>query len=238
MSQGIPATLPLAVIIALGFILVPRIVSWYRGKRIENFAGARGWRYQKNTGEALDRYPLEYPFWRRQDRKARHLVQFAHEGFHVESFEFSYTEGKYRHPAHMHVTSIVIPHDVPFLQSRPENARDPVRRFFGAEDTQFEAADFNAMWLVHGEVREFPRDVVSPPVTSWLEERRGRTFSLDRRFLCGYAGHGGVREEVLGHADRLLEAYRVIPGDAWRRTAPGRWTKGYRGWDGNPSGGG
>jgi len=226
MSQGIPSTLPLAVLIALGFILVPRIVSWYRGKKIENFAGARGWRYQKNAREVLDRYPREYPFWRRQDRKARHLVQFAHEGFHVESFEFSYTEGKYRHPAHMHVTSIVIPHDVPFLQIRPENARDPVRRFFGAEDTQFEPADFNEMWLVHGEVPEFTHDVISTQMMNWLLERPGRNFSLHRCFLFSYAGHRMVPEAILGQADRLIEFYRQVPDYAWHRTTPGRWTKG------------
>jgi len=115
---------------------------------------------------------------------------------------------------------------VPFLQIRPENARDPVRRFFGAEDTQFESADFNEMWLVHGEVPEFTRDVISTQMMNWLLERPGRNFSLYRCFLFSYAGHRMVREEILGHADRLIEFYRHIPGDAWHRTAPGRWTKG------------
>src|SRR5699024_12318582 len=114
---------------------------------------------------ALARYPETHPFPLSLGCRVRHLVEFTHDGFEVESFVYSYSEGgKNSRRVYVLATSITIPHNAPFLQIRPERRFDTARKVFGARDTQFESERFNVECLVLGADDEFTLRIVHTPI--------------------------------------------------------------------------
>lgn len=200
------------------------VSNWRRGKKIAADARRRGWQYTKNGKRALARYPETHPFPLSIGCRVRHLVEFTHNGFEVESFEYSYSEGgKNKRRVYVHATSITIPHRAPFLQIRPEQRFDTVRKFFGARDTQFESERFNDEWLVRGDDEEFNHGVVHPRMMTWLMERPRRNFTLSADLLFGYAFQAFEPDEIVPRAELLIEFYRNIPGFVWQKVpAPER----------------
>lgn len=204
-------------ILLLAMIVFVLISNWRRGRKVEAYAGSRGWRYTKNGKRALARYPETHPFPLSFGCRVRHLVEFSRDGFEVESFEYSYSEGgKNKRRVYVHATSITIPHHAPFLQIRPEQRVDSVRKLFGARDTQFESGHFNDEWLVRGDDEKFTHGVVHPQMMTWLMKHPGRNFTLSADLLFGYAYQPFDPAEIVPRAELLMSFYRNIPGFVWQ----------------------
>jgi len=71
---------------------------------------------------------------------------------------------------HWHLSAVIVGSDVPLkpLYIRPELFRDKVKTFFGAEDINFESAEFSSKFYVHSPDRRWAYDVLHQRAIEFL----------------------------------------------------------------------
>ncbi len=164
-SSGAPSTAVWAIVVCL-LVAVVATSLWLdrrRRERLRAWAAAAGWTYTESDPSLVARWSGA-PFGQGRSRRATEVLRGLTRGRPATSFTYRWTtgSGKSRTTHTAHVVAIDLPARLPELALTPENLATRLVRVLGAQDIQFESAEFNQAWRVQARDLRFAHGVVHP----------------------------------------------------------------------------
>jgi hypothetical protein len=160
-------------VVILGFAWI----AWYTEKKrreaLAQWAASHGWILRTGTIRGIDK---EYPglkfLAKGRSRKAKNIVSGTYEGREIRLFDYRYTtgSGKHQQTHKLGVVIIATGHPVIPLTIRRENPFDKVGEFLGADDIDFESAEFSRRFYVKSADRKWAYDVIHQRTMDYLLE--------------------------------------------------------------------
>jgi len=158
-----------------GLVLAFGIYAWRRDQKRQEalrvWAFGRGWRVRPGgEGGPLHEHPAVTLFKRGHSRRFNCLIDGDLEGQPLRMFDYRYVtgHGKNRTTHQCGVAILVLPFLVRPLRIRPENAFDKVGEFLGADDIDFESAEFSRRFHVSADDRKWAFDVIHTRMMEFL----------------------------------------------------------------------
>lgn len=151
------------------------IYAWRRDQArqeaLRTWAFGRGWRtWPGGEGGPLFEHPGLTLLERGHSRRCGCLIRGNLEGLPLNLFDYRYVtgHGKNRTTHRYAVAVLVLPFPVRALRIRPENAFDKVGELFGAEDINFESAEFSRRFHVAAADRKWAYDIIHARMMEYL----------------------------------------------------------------------
>lgn len=178
------------IIIALiiGGIILELYLSAKRRKELLVWAKANGWFFSSEKDRGFDdRFP-DFKLLRKGDnRYAYNIIQGKWDGKSLLAFDYHYethsVNSKGRRQTHHHYFSgVIMDGNLPLkpLFIRPEGFFDKITEFFGADDIDFESAEFSRKFFVKAGDRRWAYDVLHARTIEFLLQSPRFTIQFDR----------------------------------------------------------
>lgn len=158
---------PWIFLVILALLAALAIWLWLQDQKrqeaVRLWALGRGWRvWPGGEGGPLYEHPALALLSRGHSRRCGCLVRGELDGRPLALFDYQYVTGHGKNrTTHRYAVAIV---DLPFpvrpLRIRPEHAFDKVGEFLGADDIDFESAEFSARFHVSSDDRKWAYDVI------------------------------------------------------------------------------
>jgi len=166
---------PVLVIIIIILVGIGIFLSWKaeqkRREALLLWATGRGWNLAPGGKASMDReFPGIKLFQRGHSRVAKNIITGRFQGREVTLMDYRYVVGHGKNRS-THRRGVVILHcDFPTvpLAIRRENPLDRVGEFFGADDIDFESAEFSRKFYVKSADRKWAFDVVHTRTMEYL----------------------------------------------------------------------
>jgi hypothetical protein len=213
-----------AAFLALAVVAV--VFSYYAAKKRREamlaFATARGWRYEQEQPELVDRFTGP-PFGMGFGRQAYNVLYGTHDGRDLVSFDYTYktqtSDGKTT-TTHTHTFSVLalrmgVP--MPSLSVDPENI---FGRFLGrltGQDIDLESEDFNRAFTVTCPDRKFASDVLHPQMMEYLLQHPDLGWRFDQDSLLVIANGQRTPDEIDSTLEVMDGITDRIPEFVWLR---------------------
>jgi hypothetical protein len=195
LASGEPFFLVVAVVVAVMFIfsIFASAAAAKRRQALAAWASAAGLSFdQSRHSEFEDRW--EFDCLRRGDhRYAQNVMQGAFAGRPMIAFDYHYethsTDSKGNRETTNHNFSAVIV-ECPFpllpLFIRPEGILDKVAGFFGAEDINFESAEFSRKFFVKSPDKKWAYDVIHARTMEFMLSMPMHSLAFNDRYVIAY----------------------------------------------------
>ncbi len=164
-----PVLLIIVVVIGIG------IYATYRDRKrreaLASWAQSKGWRLQRGK---IGRLNSEYPglkfFDKGHSRSAKNVITGDHEGLPVRLMDYTYATGSGKSRTTHNLGVVILKTEFPVipLAIRRENPLDRVGEFFGADDIDFESAEFSRKFYVKSNDRRWAYDVIHQRAMDYL----------------------------------------------------------------------
>ena len=186
-----------------------------RLERLRVWALKRGWRaWPGGEGGPLYEHPglslLDRGHSRRCDCLVRGRSGEGDGAQALDLFDYRYVtgHGKNRTTHRYAVAILTLPFPVKGLRLRPENALDKVGEFLGAEDIDFESAEFSRRFFVSANDRKWAYDVIHARMMEFLlAAPAGWSLEMGSREVAAYRA-GRAEPSTYEEAIALLEGVR------------------------------
>ena len=204
--------LPIIIVVVvaiIGFAIVHYWMECVRREKMRAMASQLGLAYVCDKDGDFDGRHNEFGCLREgHSRYARHIVQGSWQGRRVTLFDYHYTTGSGKHQQHHRLSCVLVNSQVPLrpLLIRPEHFGDKMAAFFGAEDINFESAEFSRRFYVKSSDRRWAYDVLHAQTIEFL---LGTTAEFHIQFGSGSAM--AWREHCL-EPEGFLAGLQVIAG--------------------------
>ncbi|UCF09510.1 MAG: hypothetical protein JSW65_05445 [Candidatus Bipolaricaulota bacterium] len=191
--------------------LVVVLLIWLGAKRRKELAAwatSRGLAFRPAKDAGFDERYRDFTCLRRgHSRWAQNIMSGDWEGHAVTAFDYRYVTGHGKNRSVHHFSAAIVASEIPLkpLKIRPEGLFDRVTEFFGADDIDFESAEFS---------REFHVKSVDPRWAYDVLHQRTMEFLLSMpRFSIQFS----EREVIAWRARRFSpqafdQAIRVVAG--------------------------
>lgn len=191
------------------------IVAWKkdqdRQEAVRSWALARGWRaWPGGEGGPLHEHPALSILQRGHSRRCGCLVRGELGGRPLALFDYRFVTGHGKNrTTHSYALAVL---DLPFpvrpLRVRPEHAFDKVGEFLGADDIDFESAEFSARFHVSADDRKWAYDFIDARMMEFLlAAPRGFAIELGSHEIATFR-RGHARPQDYEQAIALLEGVR------------------------------
>ncbi len=160
-----------AIFALAGFAIWAWLQDQKRQEAIRAWAFGRGWRvWPGGEGGPVYEHPALSLMQRGRSRACDCLVRGELDGQPLALFDYRFVTGHGKNrTTHRYAMAIV---DLPFpvrpLRIRPEHALDRVGEFLGADDIDFESAEFSARFHVSADDRKWAYDVIDTRMMEFL----------------------------------------------------------------------
>ncbi len=211
-------------IVVVGLMVVGAIYAFQmaakRRAELTQWAGQHGLSFSPAEDAGFDdRYPM-FACLRRGDRRYAFNIMRGRWGQRdMIGFDYHYqtysTDNKGRRRTHHHYFSAVlvgsaIPLEPLFI--RPEGFFDKVTEFFGADDIDFESAEFSRRFFVKAPNRKWAFDVLHARTMEFMLSQPKYQLQFDRQWVLVWSGrtfaigdYQSALDVVTGILDRLPE---------------------------------
>ncbi|MCX7016679.1 MAG: hypothetical protein NTW86_29670 [Candidatus Sumerlaeota bacterium] len=194
MPPGLIIALIVAVIV--GIIALNVYLTAKRRKALQQWAQSKGLSFRKEKDRGLDnRFPSFSCLREGSDRYAYNIMEGQWDKRPVVAFDYHYeTESRdskgNRHTHNHYLSAIVFDCGLPMkpLLIRPEGLFDKIASFFGAEDINFESAEFSRKFYVKAADKKWAYDVIHQRAMQFLLDNPRFTLQFDPRFVIAYNG--------------------------------------------------
>ncbi len=173
-------------IVIIIFVLAG-VAGWFfwqeekkRRQRLAEWAVRNGWHYSEAKRRDMHHtYPGQKLFDRGHSRFGQNFVTGKFKGMEVACFDYQYTTGSGKNRStHNHgVVVLHLDHPVIPLTIRREHALDKVGEFLGADDIDFESAEFSRTFYVKSSDKKWAYDVIHTRTMDFLLQNAA-DFSL------------------------------------------------------------
>ena len=200
------------VVVALG---AAAVWSWQqdqkRLERLRAWALRRGWRaWPGGEGGPLYEHPGLSLLERGHSRRCDCLIRGRSGEQPLDLFDYRYVtgHGKNRTTHRYAVAILTLPFPVKSLRLRPENAFDKVGEFLGAEDIDFESAEFSRRFFVSAKDRKWAYDIIHARMIEFLlAAPAGWSLEMGSREVAAFRS-GRAEPALHEEAIALLEGVR------------------------------
>jgi hypothetical protein len=199
----------------LGVVVVGGIIGWRldqkRQEALRTWAFARGWRVRPGGGEGpLLEHPAVKLFHLGHSRRCNCVIEGDLGGQPLQLFDYRYVtgHGKNRTTHQYWVAILNLPYPVRPLRIRPENPFDKVGEFLGADDIDFESAEFSRRFFVTADDRKWAYDIIHARMMEFLlASSGGHSLEFGSHELVVF-NRGGGKAEHYEAAMALLQGIR------------------------------
>ncbi len=171
-----PSAVPCIVFAAMPIIavlVVMGIISAVRRRReFVAWAAARGLTlYPDDDREMDERYPFDC-LQQGHDRLAYDICTGVIDGYEILLFHYDYETGSGDDESTWTLSAVILQSPFPLrpLLIRPEGMLDRVSAFFGADDIDFESAEFSRRFFVKSPDRKWAYDIIHQRMMEFLLE--------------------------------------------------------------------
>jgi len=225
MSGGTLAIMAIAVVIIIAIVVMSSAAERRRSEALEGWAGERGWRYDRERPELVDRFSGT-PFQSgRSNAKARHVLTADHRGHRVLAFEYSYTTTSHngQQPitiAHSYGVVTVGTPRTPVMEIRNAHLGQTLLKLLGMHEFQAGDPAFDNIFWIATEDSAFALAVLAPEVRAWLLERAEQRipFRFTGDHLLTWFTGTLEPEDAVSSADTLIDLLEKVPSQAWEGT--------------------
>ncbi len=205
---------PLGFFVVIAVIAVFIVISWRRDRQrreaLTAWAAARGWRFSKQGPPRLHtRFPGLKILGRGHSRSSGNVITGSIDGHDVTCLDYRYVTGSGKsrstHPIGMVVLDCGFP-TIP-LQIRREHAFDRIGEFLGADDIDFESAEFSRRFYVKSNDRKWAYDIIHSRTMDYLMQAPKLDIEFGMGEIAVYrAGHNSPaqHEEALAVARAMM----------------------------------
>ncbi len=211
-------------ILVVGLIVVGAIYAHHKAAQwrteLSNWATQNGLSFSLEKDHRFDdRYPMYACLRRGDQRYAFNIMRGKWGQRDMLGFDYHYqttsTDSKGRRQTHHHYFSaVLVSSAIPLkpLFIRPEGFFDKVTEFFGADDIDFESAEFSRKFFVKSPDRKWAFDVLHARTIEFMLSKPKFTLQLDQQHVLIWSGrtfalgdYQNALEVVAGVLDRLPE---------------------------------
>jgi len=212
---GIALIVAAVVAVAIGVGVWSNKLAKKRRAAIAAWATEHGLLFGRQRMYGFDKRFPDFQFLARgKDRYAYNVANGDVDGLHVTAFDYHYatehrdSEGR-RTTTHHHQSILVVrpPFKLANLQIRREGLFDRIAQAFGANDIDFESAEFSERFRVKADDRKWAYDVISPKTMALLLD--GPEFSIDMG-SSELALHKGGRLDAEEYEQALVLARQLL----------------------------
>jgi hypothetical protein len=210
-----PLWTALIVLLMVALAVYAVYASAKRRKELAAWAAVHGLSFYEGRACDLEsKYPQFGCLQQGHSRYAHNLIEGQWDGRGMLGFDYHYVTGHGKNRHTHHFSAVILKSDVPLqpLYIRPENFLDKVTEFFGADDIDFESAEFSREFFVKAANKRWAYDVIHPRAMEFL--LAGPRFHIQLGLLHAICWRGGLFKPadfeaacqvVAGLLDRLPE---------------------------------
>ena len=209
----------LVVVVSLAATAGQAWLRVQRRGRLRAWAQTTGWRY----AERDDRWTTissSHPFGQGRDHRAADVVQGLFEHLDALAFDYRWTtgQGKNRQVHHAHVVALRLPAYLPTVQVTPEGLGTVLAHLVGAQDMQFESADFNRAYRVTAGDLRTATDVINPRLMERLlrSDARHVSWRIEGTWILSWQAGGWDLDSLATRLGVLAAVVRAIPRHVWQ----------------------
>ena len=178
---------PILIVLGIALAIVVGILGYLqreaRRKALAAFAASRGMSFDPGEDSGLeDRFPDFECLRQGRSRYAYNRVFGPWNGRDCLLFDYRYVTGQGKNRKTHHFSAVIMASNVPLkpLLIRPEGFFDKVGAFFGADDIDFESAEFSRQFFVKSPDRKWAYDVIHARTMEFLLACPRHTVQFDR----------------------------------------------------------
>jgi hypothetical protein len=226
MSGGaIVALMAIAVVVIIAIAVMSSAAERERVEALEAWARDRGWTYDRERPELVDRFSGT-PFQSgRSNAKAKHVLCADYRGHRVLAYEYTYTTTSYSGQTpttttHHHSVVAVGTPRTPVLEVRTEHFGHTLLSLLGVHDLQVGEQVFDDTFRIATEDDAFALAVLGPQLQAWLLERVDERvpFRFTGEHLLRWTGGKLDPEAAVSGADTLIDLLDLVPSQVWEGT--------------------
>lgn len=177
-------------LLVIAFIIFASLAAAKRRKELAAWAMARGLSFSPEKQRNYDDlYPAFTCFRQGSNRYADNIIYGQLSAYGFLGFDYHYTttssNGKTTQSQQHCFSAIILGSPIPLkpLYIRPEGFFDKITEFFGADDIDFESAEFSRKFFVKADDRKWAYDIIHQRAMEFLLAERRFTMQMDRGFL-------------------------------------------------------
>jgi hypothetical protein len=166
----------ITILIIIGFAVLGSWLAAKRRKELAAWSATKGLNFYADKDYSMEgRCPNFRAICEGENRYAYNIMEGNWLGQHLSAFDYHYethsTDSKgNRQTHHHHFSAIVLGSELPLknLFIRPEGFFDKITEFFGADDIDFESAEFSKKFYVKADDRKWAYDVIHARTMEFL----------------------------------------------------------------------
>lgn len=225
MSGGAIALMVIAAIVIIAIAVMASAAERERVEALVAWARERGWNYDKERPELVDRFSGA-PFQSgRSNAKARHVLCADHRGLRVLAYEYTYTTTSHNGQTstttthHYGIVAVSTP-PTPVLEVKTEHFGHTLLGLLGVHDLQVGEQTFDDTFRIAAEDDAFALTVLGPELRAWLLERveERAPFRFTGQHLLSWTSGKLDPDAVVARADTLIDLLERVPTQVWEGT--------------------
>ena len=191
------------------------IFSQERRKKMSAYAAAKGWEFTPDKDKGMSGQYTAFKCLRRgHSRWAYNIMRGSRDGRDVTAFDYHYVTGHGKNRRVHNFSALIVqsPLRLKPLYIRPENIFDQVSDFFGADDIDFESAEFSRRFFVKAPEKRWAYDVIHQQMMAYLLEAPSFHVQLDEEDIMAWRSRR-FKEEDFDEAFSLIQGIlERLPG--------------------------
>ncbi len=205
---------PSIIFTILAAIAVFGVFAWRQDQKrreaLVTWATGRGWRYNRSGLKTLrSRYPGLKILDRGHSRSNGNVISGQLDGHDVLCLDFKYVTGSGKNRSTHRIGLVIIACGFPTipLQIRREHAIDRIGEFLGADDIDFESAEFSRKFYVKSADRKWAYDIIHSRTMDYLMQAPSLNIEFGMGEIAVYrSGYNNPtrHEEALEMAREML----------------------------------
>ncbi len=194
LADGPPGALIALIVVAIvAFVIYGAYASKKRRQALAAWAASRGLMFRHTKVHNMDSSHPAFACLRQgRDRYAYNIIEGAWGGRAMTGFDYHYVTGSGKNRSSHYFSAVILNSAVPLkpLRIRPENFFDKVGEFFGADDIDFESAQFSRRFYVKSPDKRWAYDVIHARTMEFL--LASPTFAMQFDTTCVICYRGGT----------------------------------------------
>lgn len=225
MSGGTVALMAIVVVVIVVIAVMSAAAERERAEALAAWARERGWNYDRERPELVDRFSGA-PFRSgRSNARATHVLCADHRGHRVLAYEYTYTTTSHNGQStttttHRYsVVALSTPH-TPVLEVRAEHFGHALLGLVGVHDLRVGERVFDDTFRIAAQDDVFALAVLGPDLRAWLLERvqERAPFRFTGGHVLAWSTGRLEPDAVVAGADTLVDLIERVPAQVWEGT--------------------
>ena len=201
-------------IVAIALVILGLVQAAKRRQALAAWAAKHGLRFAQHKDHYFDdRYPAFKCLRKGGSRYAHNRMFGVFDGLQIAAFDYHYATGSGKNRSHHHFSAVIVQSPILLkpLSIRRENIFDKVGEFFGANDIDFESAEFSSKFCVKSPDKKWAYDVIHQRMMDYLLAAPDFRMQFDLTQVMVWGRRKFTPETFQQAIDHILGIYERLP---------------------------